>query len=1019
MGVPRMAISRALLLMVFVAAIAGWARAQSGRTFYIDFSSGSNSNSGTSTSTPWKSAPFMFHSAGCDSSSGPSYAHQSGDRFIFKGGVTWPAACFEMAITAGGTSSAQDYYGVCLGTDSDSPCSGGTSWPSSGWTRPLFGGSNASLGTGANLIRSYTGNDFQSATIGYITIDNIEMTAWNAPPSTGAVSQGGAAIVMGGLQSQWAAAGTIVENMYIHDWVSANNSTYSTANNSYGTVYGVGTLKNSEIGDPNGFYTVGGTRYNAPTMGGCAGCTEVYGNKIHDGWMGCSSVYSCHDNEFYNIVGVYNPTPSTSAYTLIGIHPHVIYEDGAGQSAVYAYNNVLHDNQPGLLIQMFYYSYIFNNVFWNNGKAAIYLNQCEPGLGTAPCGDSSARVGYILNNTMDMTSVPAGNDAGGCFAWYNGPAQSGNAGPGLGTIYVQNNICRPGAGGVGAFQAATLHSSNNNTTMGATEATTYGFTPANKYRPTSSDPNVAGQGLNFTSICSGELAAVCKDASGAPWLGGSYITRPTGSTAWDLGAYEGQGSPSGGPPTISLTAPSSGATVSASISLTASCTPQGSATVNSIQFMIDGNNFGAAGPASPYTLSWNTLTAANGSHTISAVCTDSNSQTAGASTVTVTVSNSMPGCFVSGSNTNWNTYQAFTAQTTNFTATFTAAPNTNDQDSVIALSQAPMSAYSQGAALVRFNSSGQIDVYKGSLGNYTADATVSYTAGATYSFTFTVNMTAGTYTVALTSPTSVTIATGYSFRTTASATSLGYINAASDNTTPDTAQVCNFQIGSAASLTFSPASLSFGNVTVGGNGAQTVTTTTSGGSVSFTSVTIAGNADFTINSNTCTGSISSSCATQIQFAPTSAALETATITYTDTATGSPQTVAVSGTGVPATPTLSLSPTSLNFGGVQLHATSSTGPIVLTIASGPVTFTGTPSFSGANAADFALASNTCAGSVAAASCRTVVSFTPSIVGSESATLSYTDNATGSPQSAPLSGSGYLAPHPPTAVQATVN
>jgi hypothetical protein len=49
----------------------------------------------------------------------------------------------------------------------------------------------------------------------------------------------------------------------------------------------------------------------------------------------------------------------------------------------------------------------------------------------------------------------------------------------------------------------------------------------------------------------------------------------------------------------------------------------------------------------------------------------------------------------------------------------------------------------------------------------------------------------------------------------------------------------------------------------------------------------------------------------------------------------------------------------------------------------------------------------------------VSFTPSAVGSESATLSYADSATGSPQTVALTGSGYLAPHPPTAVQATVN
>ncbi len=529
------------VLMGFASLPAG---AQSGRTFYIDYASGSNSSNGASTSTPWKTAPYMAHTASCDGGSGPAYTHQAGDRFMFKGGVTWPTSCFQMTIPAGGTSSAQDYYGVCLSTDSDSPCFGGTSWPSSGWTRPKFGGGNGSFGTGSNMIRSYTGNDFQAATIGYITLDNIEMTAWNAPPSNGAVSYGGGAIVMGGGQSQWAATGTIAENLYIHDWVSGSNSVYNNNLNSYGVVQGIGTLRNSEISDANGYFTVGGVQHNYPTMGGCAGCYYVYGNKIHDGWIGCSSVYSCHDNEFYRI------TPSGAAladiFNSLGVHPHVIYEDGAGQTAVYAYNNAIHDNSPGLLIQMFYYSYIFNNVFWNNGKAAVYLDQCEPGMGTAPCGDSSGRVGYVVNNTMDMTSVPAGNDAGACYSWYGGA--------GLGTLYVQNNICMPGGGGVGAFQVAALRSSNNDNTMSAAEASTYGFTSKNKYSPSSSDPAISGQGANLTSSCGGNLTALCEDVSGAPWFGGSYVAR---QTSWDLGAFIGGGasSSSSGPnPPTNLTA---------------------------------------------------------------------------------------------------------------------------------------------------------------------------------------------------------------------------------------------------------------------------------------------------------------------------------------------------------------------------------------------------------------------------------------------------------------------------------
>ena len=80
--------------------------AQSGRTFYIDSVSGSNSNPGTLAS-PWKSAPYMNHSAACDGGSGPSYSHSAGDRFVFKGGDTWGAACFGIIVSAGAAPSAR------------------------------------------------------------------------------------------------------------------------------------------------------------------------------------------------------------------------------------------------------------------------------------------------------------------------------------------------------------------------------------------------------------------------------------------------------------------------------------------------------------------------------------------------------------------------------------------------------------------------------------------------------------------------------------------------------------------------------------------------------------------------------------------------------------------------------------------------------------------------------------------------------------------------------------------------
>lgn len=504
---------RTRFIVFFLTILLGFASrpmmAQSGRTFYISYASGSDSNNGTTEGSPWKTHPYMM----CSGVSG--YTHQAGDRFIFKGGDSWPSSCFQMTVKAGGTSSAKDYYGVCLSTDSDSPCSGGTSWPASGWTRPKFAADGQSLvSQSTNVIRSSGASysDFQTPTLGYVTIDNIEIGPWGYYVLSTSNNANGPAITFGGAVSTYAATGVIVENMYIHDWFTTTNLS-SSVTPAYGVVYGVALLENSTISDANGYWYSGGSQVGGASMGGCAGCTEVKGNTIHDGWIGCSSVYSCHDNEIYNIQGGLS----------LGIHTHMIYEDGAGQTAYYAYNNYLHDSQPGLVIQLFYHSYIFNNVISNIPQNAIYLDQCEPGMGTSPCGDSSSAVGYVANNTIDMS----GTSAGGCYQWY------GSAG--LGTMIAENNICITGSGGVGGFRAATLNS-NDNYTMSPSEASNYGFTQAQKYSPTGADPNVSG-GANLSNSCSGSLGALCLDASGAPWFGGTSQARPGGSTPWSLGAF--------------------------------------------------------------------------------------------------------------------------------------------------------------------------------------------------------------------------------------------------------------------------------------------------------------------------------------------------------------------------------------------------------------------------------------------------------------------------------------------------
>jgi hypothetical protein len=90
-------------------------------------------------------------------------------------------------------------------------------------------------------------------------------------------------------------------------------------------------------------------------------------------------------------------------------------------------------------------------------------------------------------------------------------------------------------------------------------------------------------------------------------------------------------------PTVALTAPANGATVSGTI--TASANAGDNIGVASVQFQVDTANIGAADTNAPYSTQFDTTTAANGWHTLRAIARDAAGNTATGS-VTVTVNNS-------------------------------------------------------------------------------------------------------------------------------------------------------------------------------------------------------------------------------------------------------------------------------------------------------------------------------------------------------------------------------------------
>lgn len=202
-------------------------------------------------------------------------------------------------------------------------------------------------------------------------------------------------------------------------------------------------------------------------------------------------------------------------------------------------------------------------------------------------------------------------------------------------------------------------------------------------------------------------------------------------------------------------------------------------------------------------------------------------------------------------------------------------------------------------------------------------------------------------------------------------------------------------------FSISPTSLIFASQTDGTTSAALTLTISNTGTTALSITSIAASGDFA-QTNTCATSVAAgaNCAIVITFTPTAAGTRTGTLTITDNATGSPQAVALNGTGVAATPTATLSPTSLTFAS-QTTGTTSTAQAVKLTNSGQAALTLS---SIAASGDFA-ETNNCGTSVAAgANCTISVTFTPSVVGTRTGALMISDNASGSPQTASLSGTG---------------
>jgi hypothetical protein len=212
-------------------------------------------------------------------------------------------------------------------------------------------------------------------------------------------------------------------------------------------------------------------------------------------------------------------------------------------------------------------------------------------------------------------------------------------------------------------------------------------------------------------------------------------------------------------------------------------------------------------------------------------------------------------------------------------------------------------------------------------------------------------------------------------------------------------------------VVISPGSLTFLQQNVGTTSAAQTVKLTNNTPNGLVMGTVGATGAFKVSSNGCTGTIASggSCTIGVEFAPTQAGTLTGTLSINDSDASRPQMVWLQGTGIGA----ALSPTTLTFAARDGGTASAAQATTLTnYLSSSLNIT-SATIIGPNAPDFAFVSTptACGTSLGGTSnCTYNITFTPSVNGPESATLSVSD-ADGT-QTATLQGTGIGAALSPT-------
>lgn len=409
-----------------------------------------------------------------------SYSHSAGDRFIFKGGVTWTSSCFQMQIQAGGSSGSPDYYGF------------DANWfAGSQWSRPVFDGETAAL-AGAQRIIYIEGER-------YITIDNLDVrrllvnnsSPWN-----------GGSIAIDGCQN------IVISNCWVHYWyrsgLTSDADVGGIIGNSAGTP-AVGNIVDScliENSEGQGDFGTCVRQFNlvnnsilhdAPNLIGMGG-----GNVTSNTFYNCTPSFdpSMHENVMY--IALWDGA-TTKVTTIAQIHHNVVKYNAGG--AEQCYLEPCFGGNDGTIL-------FYDNLVYRPGVINRPV-EVDPEQGSGACGTV-----FVFNNTLvdeDQSNVvlirTTSNHSG-----------SNN----IKTLSVINNHYITDNTSPTDFTGVSNLTNSNNLRTSIAMAASQGYTTNNGYRPTTINSITVDKGVSLATFFNADILGV---------------SRPQGAS-WDVGAYE-------------------------------------------------------------------------------------------------------------------------------------------------------------------------------------------------------------------------------------------------------------------------------------------------------------------------------------------------------------------------------------------------------------------------------------------------------------------------------------------------